>query len=87
MLDIKRIEKEVIDDLKPDLIIKYLIINEINIIPKEVNWLFIETLLMNEMIAFENEKNAYKFFTYCNIENDIIYDKRFNYFQHTFRRI
>ena len=44
MIDIKKFEREVIDEVKPDLIIRYLIMNEIKLIPKEVTWFIIEKL-------------------------------------------
>lgn len=59
MIDIKKFERTVIDDVKPHLIITYLNMNSLNLIPKEVNWLIIEKLfyLMDNVMTMYQDIN------------------------------
>lgn len=59
MIDIKKFEREVIDEVKPNLIIRYLMINDLNIIPREVSWLIIEKLyyVMDDVVIMYQDIN------------------------------
>jgi hypothetical protein len=63
MIDFRVVERNVINEYKPMLINNYLIINELNLIPKEVTWLIIENLyhLQNDVQNLYHDRNLINF--------------------------
>lgn len=63
MIDFRVVERNVINEFKPMLVNNFLMINELNLIPKEVTWLIIENLyhLQNDVQNLYHGKNLINF--------------------------
>jgi hypothetical protein len=63
MINLYQVEKEIIQDIRPNLVLNYLIINEINIIPKEVSLNIISIIfeMSENIIVLKQDKNIIKF--------------------------
>lgn len=63
MIDLEIVEREIIQDISPNLILNYLIINDFNVIPKEVSWNIISIIfeMTEQIIILKQDKNTVKF--------------------------
>lgn len=64
MFRYKHIYKIILDDIKPELCQKFLILNELSILPREVNWVIIEyTIDINtDIINYKKDQNVLFFY-------------------------
>lgn len=63
MINFNIVEQEIVQDIESRLILNYLIINDIDIIPKEVSWNIISIIfeMSEKIIILKQDKNIIKF--------------------------
>lgn len=64
MYQYQHIYRTILDDIKPHLCSSFLILNEIQILPKEVNWLIIEHMVdtNDDIVNYKHDENILLFF-------------------------